>query len=209
MPQLARIRYWVADRLEIAFLADLAYVSSGQLMTGHFSPANVQSAIARLPVQSSDEVRRIRTIAEQNGLRDLLDACDAELGRRPFDQVDADMAKAIARAEQETEGMDLTEAVRHAFTRFRPPTDYELRILRWIAANPGGSYADALAAYGKGDLGLCIGHLVYDRYGCFRRFIDDREDQSSVLIDKDRGGGSVRYTLRPEVLGALREVGVV
>lgn len=174
-----------------------------------FSLSFVQKAIDRLPTQSSDEIRRIRRTADEKTLTVLVAACDAELDRRPFDQVDADMAASIRRGERETEGMSLEEAVRHAFSRFRPPSDYEIRILRWMAANPGGSYAEAEKAYGKGDLGLCIGHLVYDRYGCFRRFIDDRKDQSSVLIEKDRGQGSVRYTLRPEVLAGLRGAGVI
>lgn len=173
------------------------------------SPSFVQKAIDRLPTQSSDEIKRIRRTADEKSLTALVAACDAELDRRPFDQIDADMAASIQRAERETDGMSREEAVRHALSRFRPPSEYEIRILRWMAANPGGSYAEAERAYGKGDLGLCIGHLGYDRYGCFRRFIDDRKDQSSVLIEKDHGKGSVRYTLKPEVLACLREAGVL
>ncbi|WP_176222892.1 hypothetical protein [Aurantimonas sp. 22II-16-19i] len=56
---------------------------------------------------------------------------------------------------------------------------------------------------------MAIEHLVYDRFGCFRRFVEDHEDQSSVLIQKERGQGSVRYTLRPAVLPVLSELGLV
>lgn len=177
-------------------------------MPDPFSPALVQKAIERLAIQASSEIKLVRKAATAKGLSDLVAACDEELGRRPYD-VDADTAVSIQRSEEETEGMTLAEAVRHAFTKVRPPSDDEVRYLRWQAVNPGGSYAEAVKVYGKGDLGLCIGHLVYDRYGCFRRFIDDKEDQSSVLIEKVRGQGSVRYTLRPEVQQALQAIGVV
>lgn len=106
-------------------------------------------------------------------------------------------------------GMSLVDAIIHAFTSVRPPGLEEIRVLRWLAANPGGSYEQALAAYGKGDLALVIGHLVYDRYGCFRQFLEGHEDQSSVLINKDRSGGSVKYTLKPETIQTFAHLGVL
>jgi hypothetical protein len=110
---------------------------------------------------------------------------------------------------EQVKDMNLTEAIRYAFTVARRAGPDEIRCLRWMAANPGASFQAALAAYGKGDLGLLIGHLVYDRYGCFKRFLQTGEDQSSVLIEKDRSSGSVRYTLRPEALEVFRELGLV
>jgi hypothetical protein len=110
---------------------------------------------------------------------------------------------------EQVKDLDLYRAIGHAFTAARPPSREEEFILRWVAANPGRTYDEARKAYGKGDLGLVIGHLVYDRYGCFRKFMMPGEDQSSVLILKDRTGDSVRYTLKPEALAVFREIGVV
>ena len=53
-----------------------------------------------------------------------------------------------------------------------------------------------------------MGHLVYERYGCFKKFFEPGEDQSSVLILKDRAGG-VRYTMRPEFRAVMSELGVI
>ena len=105
--------------------------------------------------------------------------------------------------------MSLLEATRYAFGTARRASPEEVRFLRWLAAHPGGSYEEGVAAYGKGDLGLLIGHLVYDRYGCFRRFLKPGEDKSSVLLFKDRSLSSVRYWLKPDVENVFRELGVI
>ena len=105
--------------------------------------------------------------------------------------------------------MDLVAAIRHAFTKFFPPAFEEVTVSRQIAEHPGISYQDLLDSYGKGDLSLVIGHLVYNRYGCFRQFMKDGEDQSSVLILKDRTGNSVRYRLRAEAESVLRDIGII
>ena len=105
--------------------------------------------------------------------------------------------------------MDLVAAIRHAFTKFFPPAFEEVTVSRQIAEHPGISYQDLLDSYGKGDLSLVIGHLVYNRYGCFRKFMKDGEDQSSVLILKDRTGNSVRYRLRAEAESVLRDIGII
>ncbi|MEX6506053.1 hypothetical protein [Jiella sp. M17.18] len=173
-----------------------------------FSPDAVRKAIERLPVQSTKDVKEMRRRGEANRLPDLIDACDAELAKRPI-EYDGDTAARMLVAEGVVENFDLASATRYAFSQVLQASEEERRILAWIAANPGGSYADALKAYGKGDLSLAIGHLVYDRFGCFRRFVKDHEDQSSVLIQKERGQGSVRYTLRPEVLPVLSDLGLI
>ena len=105
--------------------------------------------------------------------------------------------------------LDLASAIRVAFTTVQPPDPDEVRAVRWIAANPGGTYQEAERAFGKGHLALIIGHLVYERFGCFRRFMVSGEDQSSVLIEKDRTGGRVRYTLKPEARAVFSEIGLI
>jgi hypothetical protein len=173
-----------------------------------FSPKNVAAAIERLPNTASRDIKTILERARRNNLNDLIDACEAELARRPF-EFTHDQAKTFERMADEVRDMSLVEATRHAFSKILPPSDEEFRFLRWIAAHPGGSYQEAVRAHGKGDLGLLIGHLIYDRYGCFRKFIRDREDQSSVLLHKDRTGNSVRYRLRAEAEEVFRDLGII
>lgn len=172
------------------------------------SPENIRKAIARLPVQSSADVKRVRAQAVRMKIATLVEACDAELLVRPFD-ISQDKAIAFDRMAAQVEDLDLAAAIRVAFTTVLPPNQDEIEVLRWIATNPGGSYQDAERAHGKGDLALIIGHLVYERFGCFRRFMVPGDDQSSVLIHKDRAEGRVRYTLKPEAQAVFAEIEVI
>jgi hypothetical protein len=172
-----------------------------------FSEKNVDAAIVRLTAMASRDIEMLRERARSRGLTRLIEACGAELAKRPF-AFSTEIATSFERMAAEVRDMELVDAIRYAFSQVLPPSDYEIRFLRWIAAHPGGSYQEALEAYGKGDLGLVIGHLVYDRFGCFRKFMRDGEDQSSILLHKDRTGESVRYMLRPEAGQVLRELGI-
>lgn len=173
-----------------------------------FDDKHVQSAIARLPAMATKGIRELRSRAESQELAALVAACDAELEARPVD-FSADEAVdhlAMARA---TDGMDFIDAVAVAFSKVRPPSEVEHAFLTWIAGNPGASYEEAVAQRGKGDVGLLIGHLIYDRFGCFRRFVAEGADLSSLMLFKDRSGRSVRYTLRDEAREGLKRAGVL
>jgi hypothetical protein len=173
-----------------------------------FSEKHVAAAIARLPSMSTKEIRELRARAEGQRLGTLLEACDEQLASRPI-EFSADAAKAFEAQAKDVADLDLAGAIRHAFTRAVPPTRDEVELLRWFATNPGGSYQAAVKDLGNEGLGLWIGHLVYDRYGCFRKFLKPIEDQSSVLLEKDRSGDSVRYRLRPEAEAVFREIGII
>lgn len=174
----------------------------------HTDQKHVTAAIERLPKQATKDVKTLRERAEKMGLTALVEACDVELKSRPieFSQEQAISFEAMA---AQVKDFDLYAAIGHAFTTIRLPSLEEEKVIRWMADHPGGSYEEARKAYGKGDLSLVIGHLVYDRYGCFRKFIKPGEDQSSVLISKDRSGDSVRYTLKPEAIAVFKEVGLI
>jgi hypothetical protein len=159
-------------------------------------------------VQAAKDVKAVRERAAQKGLITLVEACDTELKSRPIEFSQEQAISFGARAE-EVENLDLYAAIGHAFTKARLLSPEEEKIIRWMSDNPGGAYDEARRAYGKCDLSLVIGHLVYDRYGCFRKFMVPGEDQSSVLISKDRSGESVRYTLKPEALAVFKEIGVI
>lgn len=173
-----------------------------------FDDKHVQSAIARLPAMATKGIRELRGRAEAQGLAALVAACDAELEARPVD-FNADEAVGHLAMAKATDGMDFIDAVAVAFSKVRPPSEVEHAFLTWIADHPGASYEDAVAQRGKGDVGLLIGHLIYDRFGCFRRFVTDGADLSSLMLVKDRTGRSVRYTLRDEAREGLKRAGVL
>jgi hypothetical protein len=173
-----------------------------------FSEANVAAAIQRIPLMSSKDLRDLRERASGQNIQPLVDACDLALEGRPIEYSQDDARRFEAQA-LEVVGMDLTSCIRHAFTKTLPPSPDEVRILRWLAANPGGAYKDAVRDLGNDGLSLWIGHLVYDRFGCFRGLMRSGEDQSSLLLEKDRSGESVRYRLRPETETVFRELGII
>lgn len=173
-----------------------------------YSQKNIDAAIARLPRMATRDVKALLERAEKSELAQITEACDAELARRPIDFSEADALRFEEMA-VEVADLDLYHAICFAFAKARPPSREEDFILRWLAANPGGSYQELLKAYGNRDLGLAIGHLVYDRYGCFKKFFEPGQDQSSVLMTKERSGSSVRYTLKPEAVAALRDSGLL
>lgn len=172
-----------------------------------FSEKHVTAAMARLPSMSTKDIRDLRARAEGLGLGLLLEACDEELATRPI-EFTADAAKAFEAQAKDVADMDLADAIRHAFARAMPPTPDEVALLKWFAANPGGSYQAAVKALGNEGLSLWIGHLVYDRYGCFRKFLKVGEEQSSLLLDRVQDGG-VCYRLKPEAEAVFRELGVI
>lgn len=173
-----------------------------------FDDKHVQAAIARLPTMATKGIRELRDRAEAKELAALVAACDAELEARPVD-FSADDAVNHSVMANATNGMDLTDAVAVAFSKVRPPSEVEHAFLTWIADHPGASYEEAVAKRGKGDVGLLIGHLIYDRFGCFRRFVAEGADLSSLMLIKDRSGRSVRYTLRDEAREGLKRAGIL
>lgn len=173
-----------------------------------FDEKHVQAAIGRLPAMATKQIRELRERAESQGLIVLMDACDQEIAARPVDFSAAEAVDHVAMA-RTTAGLDFVDAVAVAFSKVRRPSEVEYAFLTWIAEHPGSSYEEAVAQRGKGDVGLLIGHLIYDRFGCFRRFVDEGADLSSLLLIKDRSGPSVRYTLRKEAREGLIRAGVL
>jgi hypothetical protein len=173
-----------------------------------FGEKQVQAAIDRLPGLSSKDVREQRKRAETKGLEKLKVACDEELARRPFEFSQEHIASFENMAKQVL-NMSLVDAIRYAFTHVKPADEDEVRCLQIIAAKPGATYKESSKDFGKGHLSLVLGHLVYERYGCFRKFLQPTEDQSSVLISKDYSGESVRYTLKPEAAAVFRELNIL
>ena len=171
------------------------------------SSKQIQAAITRLPQQASAAVKQVLANARVQKLPSLIDACDAELKLRGTLVLTADAAAQAAEIGARVAGKPLQEVVALAFAEM-PPQPEEATILRWLAAHPGTSFEELKKIYGKGDLSLVIGHLVYRRFGYFRPLLMGRA-QSDLLLERDSTAKSVRYTLRPEAVAALGEIGLL
>lgn len=173
-----------------------------------FEPKHVADAIKRIPATATKDLKRLLEVARVRNLDDYVTACEDELAARPI-EFTADAAKRFEEMAREVAGLELVDAIRYAFTQGLQPSPGEVEFLRWLAANPGGSFTSAVEARGKGDVGLLIGHLVYDRYGCFRKFLQPGQVQSDVLLQRTRTSGGVCYHLKPEAEAVFRELNII
>jgi hypothetical protein len=167
----------------------------------------VDDAIARLPGQSNAQVRTVLKNAQQRDAQRLVDACEQELKLRGPAALDADKARQAVEHARLVEGKGLEDVIAIAFTEV-PFSDYELRLLRIMAEKGRARFSEILKAYGKGDLALVGGHLVYDRFGFFRHLLDGLPDQSSLLMLKGKDEGQVTWALRPEAEAVFQRLGV-
>jgi hypothetical protein len=172
-----------------------------------FDTKHVQDAIGRVPRQSNQQIETVLAQARGKHIAALTDACEQELRARGSWKLSAEDAVRAAAASQTVQGKTVTEAAEIAFSQV-PPDATERRVLSWLAGHPGATYQEASAAYGKGDLSLVIGHLVFNRFGYFKHLLAGAA-QSDVLIRRDKTGTSVRYTLLPEFEAAVRSLGIV
>ena len=173
-----------------------------------FADKHVAAAISRLPQSASAYIKMLLERARSNGIIALQVACEAELAKRPkpYSGDDAKRFDAMATA---TQDMSLVEAIRYAFGVEQLANPDEVRIIRAIAAHPGISFKDLDTEYGGPALSLSIGHLVYYRYGCFRRFHDRGTEMSRILLSVETVGGRVRYGLKPEAELVFHELKII
>lgn len=112
----------------------------------------IQAAILRLPAQSSAAIRQVRENALMRSAPDLLAACDRELALRGSGNLTAEEARRALEHAASVQDSSLREVIEAAFTAL-PARDYEIRLLRVIAENPGATYGTdtvrAQAAHAK------------------------------------------------------------
>lgn len=173
-----------------------------------FSPDHVRRALLRLPAMDSKGLQTLRDRAQARGLADLSEACEAELALRGAVILDRTAAERHAAWAGQVDARPLRETVEIAFSVV-PPQDDERPVIGWIAQMPGISHARLSALRGKGDVALILGHLVYDRFGFFRRFAAAERPMSDVLLARSKGEGGMTYRLRDEALSAFRALSVV
>jgi hypothetical protein len=168
--------------------------------------ARVEAAITRLKRQSNASIEQVLSNASRQRINALVEACRDELRARGSLVLTAADAEQMAKIESRVADMALRDVIEIAF-REVPAKDEEILILRWIASHSGTSYAELAKAYGRNDLSLVIGHLVYYRLGYFRPFLKSAT-RSDVLLERQSGPAGVCYWLRPEALEAFRALGI-
>ena len=98
------------------------------------------------------------------------------------------------------------EIIELAFAQV-PPDDKERRLLVWLAGHPGATYQEAAKAYGKGDLSLVIGNLMFKRFGYFKLLIAGATGTSPVATKWVPG--CLRHHLHSSpVTAALQALGI-
>jgi hypothetical protein len=170
-------------------------------------PNRTQVAIDRLPRQATRSVEQVLVNARRLGLEPLIQACQEELRARGSLVLSEDDAKLAATVSARVAGKAVGEVIRIAFTEV-PAKPEEILILRGISRHPGISHAELLKVYGRGDLSLVIGHMVYYRFGYFRPMLATSV-QSDILLERDSTSGKVCYTLRPDAVEAFAALGVL
>jgi uncharacterized protein (DUF4415 family) len=208
-PALDNLSYKTFNGLDFADVPYLCTQLFRKVNTTMRNPSamGIANAIARLPQQSNASVSQVLVNARRLNSDSLVQACQDELQVRGSLNLNEADAKRAAGISAKTAGRTLSEIIEIAFKEV-PAKPEELLILRWIAQHPGTSYATILNAYGKNDLSLVIGHLIYYRFGYFRPLLNG-PIQSDLLLDRDNSSGKVCYTLRPEALEALSTVGIL
>ena len=176
-------------------------------MVQSIASGHVEAAISKLPRQSNASIEKVLANARRLGVDALVAACREELRTRGSLVLTAADAERVAEIEGRVANMALRDVIELAF-REVPPKEEEVLVLAWIASHPGTSFTELLDVYGRNDLSLVIGHLVYYRLGYFRAFLKGSL-QSDLLLHRLGGPTGVRYVLRPEALEALCSAGVL
>lgn len=173
-----------------------------------FSAANITKAIARVPRTSMKDLRALRERAIGKNLADLVNAIDAELRLRGTVEFDVSQAERHADWSAQAADLNLTETIQMAFS-VAPANPDEAEITLRIYAIPGVSYQDLVTLRGKGDVGLILGHMVYERLGFFRKFLVGIDRMSDLLFDRGETNGQVDYRLTQEAERAFVMIGLV
>jgi hypothetical protein len=175
------------------------------------SSKQIATAISRLPGQSNAAIVRVLQNARAQSAHRLVQACEAEIATRGSLQLSEEQARQAVAAQMKVQDKGLLEVIEIAFQDAPPAYPEEAWVIREIAETPGIRYADLETAYiarfGKNDISLVVGHLVYNRFGYFRHLIQGKI-QSDLLIERHNDGGTT-YRLRAETLEAFRKLNLI
>lgn len=174
-----------------------------------YSEERIAQAIADVPTKGNRQLESLLERARKQRIEPLLHAIEAELllRGRAVALSDEDARKHFE-WHQASADLGLAAAISLAFTRV-PPVDYELPLIKAIAAEPGISYQALEKLHGKGDVGLILGHLVYDRLGFFRRFLGSDGTMSDLILQRSKAEGKMCYALSAEAQDAFFTIGLI
>lgn len=161
----------------------------------------------RIPATGNKELKALLERAKAKFIPELAAAIEAELALRGAVELDTSAAERHAAWSQRAAGLDLTEAIQMAFTEWRINPEERSLILH-IARNPGVGYQALVSFHGNGGVSLVLGHMVYERLGFFRRFLDGSGRMSDLLFIRNDNGGKVAYRLTPEAETAFTTLGL-
>ena len=173
-----------------------------------FSDANIAKAIDRVPVTSTADLLRQMETAKTRGIQSLVKAIEAEIAIRGPVKFDKASAEQHARWAEQVGDADVEEAIVIAFNEL-PIRDEERLLARQIAENPGISYQDLTQIRGKGDVGLILGHMIYERLGFFRRFVKGEDRISDILFEREETSGKVQYRLTGSAEKAFKRLEII
>ena len=174
----------------------------------NFSDENIAKAIQRVPATSTNDLSLLMERAKTQEIASLLVAIEAELKIRGSMKLDKASAEQHAAWADQIGEANVEEAILIAFRQL-PMGEEECALTVKVAQNPGISYSDLVSFRGKGDVGLILGHMIYERLGFFRKFLDGTERMSDILFERDGAGGKTHYRLTPAAQQAFAELEVI
>lgn len=173
-----------------------------------FSAEHISKAIDRVPATGSNELKVLLERARTKSIAALVAAIEAELALRGAADLDGSAAARHAEWSKLAAGLDLTGAIRMAFSE-APINQDERSLTLHIAGHPGIGYQSLVTFRKKGDVGLILGHMVYERLGFFRSFLDGSGRMSDLLFNRSEENGKITYRLTPEAKAAFQELGLL
>lgn len=173
-----------------------------------YSKENVAKALKRIPATDSKGLRAMLERASAKDIDQIVGACENELALRGPVELDLPTAQRNAEWCSKTVGLALTDTICVAFSE-HPANRDEIDLLILIANAEEISHRQLVAKRGKGDIALIIGHLIYERFGFFRRFIEPESTMSDLLFIRGKGDGSVTYRLTPEAREAFTSLELI
>jgi hypothetical protein len=174
----------------------------------NFSDENVARAILRVPATSTSDLARLLEVATTQEIPNLVSAIEDELAIRGPVKFDKDSAEQHAAWADQIGEANVEEAILMAF-RELPINESEKLLALSIAQKPGIAYVDLVDIRGKGDVGLVLGHMIYERLGFFRKFVASSNRMSDILFERESTDGTTRYRLTPAAQKAFATLQII
>lgn len=170
---------------------------------------NIDRHIAAIPSQSAQDRARVRANAE--GWLASDEPAKREAATQLIAALDAHEESSAAAMRERLQGQPLASRIVEAF-RAKPMTDHERKVIQVLLDRPGSTTTELTRAAGLGNnmvWQMHFGVLCKERQAWLWPAPDavtrDGKFFSGILADADAEN---RFTLKPEVVEALRELGL-